>query len=482
MTELVEAGDAPVGALVARLRATFSTGATRPVSWRRAQLGALDEMLVAERAAIEDALRADIGRDPIQTYLAEVYAIEREVALARRNVARWSRPEAVRVPLVLQPGRATLVREPLGTVAVVGTWNYPVNLVLGPLTAALAAGNCAVVKPSELAPATASLLASIVPRYLDPAAVAVVTGGPEVVDALIDGGVDHVFFTGSSHVARLVMARAAATLTPVTLELGGKTPVYVDRDVDLAVAARRIVWGKLLNAGQSCIAPDYVLVERSRHGELLEALAAEIRGRFGSDPRMSPHLGRIIDDRHVARLAGLLEDHGGRVVCGGEIAPDERYVAPTLIDTPRTDSALMAEEIFGPLLPVLPVTGFDDAAEFVAERPVPLALYVFSTNRSATDAFLARARSGTVCVNTTMQHFAANTLPFGGLGESGFGRYHGRFGFEQLSQLRPVFRRPLRPDPRFVYPPYGPLKERLLRAALALRVPRFGGPGPRAGD
>lgn len=465
---------AAIPAVLARLRATFASGRTRTISWRRAQLDALGGMLRTQRRAVEEAVRADLGRDPIQTYLAEVYALEREIVFAHRNVARWSRPKRANVPVVLQPARAVLVPEPLGSVAIVGTWNYPINLVLGPLVAALAAGNCAVVKPSEFAPASAALLAEVLPRYLDPDVVAVATGGPEVADAIIDSGVDHVFFTGSSDAGRLVMARAAARLTPVTLELGGKSPVYVHADVDVTIAARRIVWGKLLNAGQSCIAPDFVLVERSRHADLLSALAAEVSRRFGPDPRANPHLARIVDQRHVERLARLLADHGGRVVCGGEIDHAQRYVAPTIIDQPRPDSALMSEEIFGPLLPVLPVEGFDDAAALLAGRSVPLALYVFSNDGPATEAFLAQARSGAVCVNTTMQHFAASTLPFGGLGESGFGRYHGRFGFDQLSHFRPVLRRPLRPDPGFVYPPYGTLKERLLRGGLALTVRRRG--------
>lgn len=470
MSSGTEPASAAIGATLDRLGATFASGRTRAVAWRLAQLDGLLALLGRERAAIEQALAVDLGRAPVESYLAEIFAIEREIALLRRGLPRWSRPERARVPLVLQPGRASLRREPLGTVAVIGPWNYPVNLVLVPLAAAVTAGNCVVVKPSEMAPATSSLLERLLPAYLDPDAVAVCPGGPETSEAIIDGGVDHVFFTGSGRVGALVMERAARRLTPVTLELGGKSPVYVDDSADIAVAARRIAWGKLINAGQSCIAPDFVLVAAARHDELVAALAGALRALYGDDPRASPDYGRIVNARHVDRLAELLEDHGGQVVVGGEVERAARYVAPTLIDRPAPDSALMREEIFGPLLPVLPVAGVAEAAAFLAARPSPLALYVFAGQRARADALVEQVRSGAVCINTTMHHFAAGTLPFGGVGASGMGRYHGRFGFEQLSQLRPVLERATRPDPAFAYPPFGQVKARLLRRGLRLPV------------
>lgn len=456
----------PATATLERLATSFLAGRTRPLSWRLDQLDGLEGLLARESGAIEEALAADLGRPPMEAFLADVYGTRQEVQALRRGLPRWSRPVRARTPLVLQPGRSRLFREPLGTVLVVGTWNYPVNLVLCPAAAALAAGNCVVLKPSEVAPATSALLADLVPRYLDPEAVAVLEGGPAVTEALIDGGVDHLFFTGSAPVGRIVMERAAKHLTPVTLELGGKSPVVLDERVDLEVAARRIAWGKLLNAGQSCIAPDYVLVPRRLADDLLGALDRAITALYGRDPSTSASFARIVNEAHLDRLGRLLAGHGGTVVRGGEVDRASRYLAPTVVWSPSPSSALMEEEIFGPVLPVLPVDGLAEAAAFLAARPVPLALYFFGEDREAAERFLAGSRSGTACVNTTMHQFASSSLPFGGLAASGTGRYHGRFGYEALSHLRPVLAKPARPDLTFAYPPFAGWKERLVRRAL----------------
>jgi aldehyde dehydrogenase (NAD+) len=367
---------------------------------------------------------------------------------------------------VLLPARAELRHEPLGVVLVVSPWNYPVNLLLVPLAAALAAGNCVVLKPSELAPRTSALLAALVPRYLDPAAVAVCEGGEEVTTALIDGGVDHLFFTGSPAVGRLVMARAALHLTPVTLELGGKSPAYVDASAKLEVAARRLVWGKFLNAGQTCIAPDYVLVHRDIADQLVEALAKMVGELYGPEPAKSPDYGRIVDERHLRRLEELLASSGGRVVRGGEVDYGTRYFAPTILTGVSSQSRLMQEEIFGPLLPVLTVEDESAALEEIASHPTPLCAYVFAEDGEILRRFAAGTRSGSVCANTTLEHFAASTLPFGGLGESGTGRYHGRFGFETFSQLRPVLVKATRPSLKIAHPPYSKFRRMLLRHLL----------------
>ncbi len=454
-------------AVVARLQATFGSGRTRDLDWRLTQLRALERMLGTEASALEDALFADLGRNGVESYLSEVYGPLREVRTLRRGLPRWSRPERVAVPSVLQPARSWLRREPLGTVLVVAPWNYPVNLSVVPLAAALAAGNCCAVKPSEHAPVTAALLAELLPRHLDPAAVAVCCGGPAVTEELVDGGVDHVLFTGSAAVGRLVAERAARRLVPVTLELGGKCPVVVDSAVDVDTAARRIAWGKLMNAGQSCVAPDYVLARPQVLPELVVALRRAVHRMYGPEPAASPDYARIVNDAHVERLAKLLEDHGGTVVEGGEVDRIRRYVAPTIVVEPDRESALMREEIFGPVLPVLAVRDLDEAAAFVRARPAPLTLYVFSPDRAATTRLLDVTRSGGVAINTTMHQFASSRLPFGGVGESGSGRYHGRFGYETFSQLRGVLDKPLRPDPPFTYPPYGRLRGRLLRRLLS---------------
>jgi aldehyde dehydrogenase (NAD+) len=446
-------------------RATFSTGVTTPIAWRKVQLRALEVMVNENAAAFEGALEADLGRPRAETFFAESALVLREAAGLRRHLDSWARTESVRTPPLLWPGRSRIRREPLGVVLIIGPWNYPINLVLVPLATALAAGNCAVVKPSEMAPATSATLAELIPRYLDSRAVAVLEGGPDVTEAAIDAGVDHVFFTGSAPVGQLVMERAAHHLTPVTLELGGKCPVIVDASVDLATAARRIAYGKFLNAGQSCIAPDYVLVQASVRDQLVGALIAATEEFYGPTPADSPDLARIVNARHLSRIAGLLEHHGGTVAYGGGVDVANGRVAPTIVVDPDRDSALMREEIFGPVLPVLAVDDVEDAIAELAGKPTPLTLYVFSTRRSAIDAIVERTRSGSVVVNATMLQFASSELPFGGVGLSGTGAYHGRFGFERLSQLRPVLERPQRVL-TFSEPPFHRARARLVVGVL----------------
>lgn len=451
-------------AAVARARAAFLSGRTRSLGWRLAQLDALDRLLRDSAETLVEAVVSDLGRSRTETYLTEVVSVQRELAALRRGLPRWLRDERAVTPLVLQPARSWIRREPLGVVGIVGPWNYPANLLLAPLAAALAAGNCAVVKPSEEAPATSAVLAALLPQALD--GVVVCEGGAEATEALIDADPDHLFFTGSPRVGRLVAARAAGRLIPVTLELGGKSPVVVDHTVDLAAAGFRIAWGKLLNAGQSCIAPDYVLVEADQAEALVDALASAVVTLYGPDPKQSPDYGRIVSDRHLMRLTRLLDGHGGRIAFGGEIDAAARYVAPTVVVDPAPDSPLLQEEIFGPVLPLVRVRGTDEAVAWIRERPSPLALYVFSEDRPTFERLVEATSSGTVCWNTTMHQFASSYLPFGGVGGSGTGAYHGRYGYERLSQLRPVLRKPLRPELPLAYPPYPRWKAGLLRATL----------------
>ncbi len=452
--------------VVARLRETFATGTTRLIAWRRAQLSALERMLDEQGGAIEEVLAQDLGKPPLEAYLSEIASTRAEIRALLAGLGRWSRPERVRLPVALQPGRAHVRREPLGVVLVIAPWNYPVNLVLAPLAAALAAGNCVVVKPSEVTARTSALLASLLPRYLDDRAVAVVEGGPEVNQALIAQRVDHVFFTGSSAVGRLVMQAAAAQLTPVTLELGAKSPAIVSRDANLAVAARRVAWGRFFNAGQTCVAPDYVLVERAVADAFTGLVADAVRAFYGADPRTSADFARIVDDRHLVRLAGLLEHHGGALVTGGVVEREARYVAPTVLRDVDPAAPVMQEEIFGPILPILPVEDLDEAVRFVAARPTPLTVYLFARDRRCARRVAAETRSGALSVNATLQHFAVPALPFGGLGESGIGAYHGRWGFEAFSHRRAVLARPARADLALLYPPYSRRAGAFLRRLL----------------
>ena len=442
--------DAP--ALVAELRASFARGTTRPEAWRRSQLRALADMLTREEARIFEALEADLRRCPTETFVGEVGFALGDVKHTLRHLGRWMRPEKVSSPLVNFKGSSRIHYEPLGVVLIIGPWNYPIQLLLAPLVAAIAAGNCAVVKPSELAPASSRLMAELLPRYLDPACIRLVEGGVSETTALLEQRYDHVFFTGSTRVGKIVYQAAARHLTPVTLELGGKSPCIVDRSVDLAVAARRIVWGKLFNAGQTCVAPDYVLVHEAQREPLLAALRQTVTDFYGADPRQSPDLPRIINQGHYERLVSYLEQ--GEVVFGGEHDAAERYVAPTVLAGPALDAPVMQDEIFGPILPVLPVASVDEAIAFVNERPKPLALYVFTERREVARAVIDRTSSGGACVNDTLSHLVVPDLPFGGVGDSGIGAYHGRHGFETFSHARGVVDRSTRIDLPLRYPPY----------------------------
>jgi aldehyde dehydrogenase (NAD+) len=336
-----------------------------------------------------------------------------------------------------------------------------VQLAIAPLAAAIAAGNCAVVKPSEVTPHVSAALARLVPKYLDREAVALVEGGVPETQALLAERWDHIFYTGNCRVGRIVMEAAAKHLTPVTLELGGKSPCIVDRDCDLDVAARRITWGKFLNAGQTCVAPDYVLVQEGRCDELVERMAHYVREFYGDDPKRSPDLARIVNDAHLDRLSKLLES--GKPVVGGQVDRAERYVAPTILRDVPPDAPAMQDEIFGPILPVLPFGDLDEAIAFVNARSKPLALYVFTARPEVEQAVLSRTSAGGVCVNAVLWHLGNPSLPFGGVGDSGMGTYHGRHGFLTFSHRKPVLKKSTRADPKVAYPPYTRFKKALLR-------------------
>ena len=447
---------------VSRLRATFESGHTRPLAWRRQQLQRLRRLVREHGDEFVAALRADFGKPELEARMMDIGQVPLEASLALRNLRRWTRPErAGGLPLL---GRSRIVREPLGVVLIIAPWNYPVGLLLSPLVGALAAGNCAVLKPSEVTAHTAEVLARRVPEYLDPSAVAVVTGGAHETQVLLEQRFDHIFYTGGGRVGRIVMKAAAETLTPVTLELGGKSPCIVDADVDVRVAARRIAWGKFLNAGQTCIAPDYVLVHERREEELVREIGAAIRAFYGDDPLASSDLAQVADARHFERITKLLA--GCEIAVGGRTDPARRRIEPTLLRNVSPEAPIMREEIFGPVLPVLAVRSIEEAVDFVNERDKPLALYVFSRDEEVQREVVERTSSGGVCVNGTILHLSNPAMPFGGVGESGMGAYHGRHSFETFSHRKSVLTRGLRFDPSFLYPPYAGWKTRLLRRFL----------------
>lgn len=419
-----------------------------------------------ESGALTDAMAADFGKPELEGWLTDIASVRRDIQGAARRLRSWAAPRRVAVPWTLQPGRADVVPEPLGAVLVIGPWNYPVRCLVLPLAFAIAAGNTVALKPSELAPATSALLAELIPAYLDERAVVVAEGGPEVAEGLLDQRWDHIFFTGGGRVGHLVMAAAARHLTPVTLELGGKNPAIVDHSGDLETAARRIVWGKFLNAGQTCVAPDYVLVHKSVEEPLVRALVHQVVSFYGADPRTSPALGRVVNHSHMRRLVEMLKATKGHVVIGGQADPAERYLSPTVITDVSWDDAVMKEEIFGPLLPVLTFESIDEALSQLSAREKPLALYLYARNTDLVDQVIARSSSGSVCVNHNAVQLAVPGLPFGGVGASGMGAYHGKAGFDTFSHAKAVLRRPARGELPFMYPPYTRAKRWVLRKVL----------------
>ncbi|MFJ9473427.1 aldehyde dehydrogenase family protein [Streptomyces mirabilis] len=456
---------APAAEAVARLRATFDTGRTKPVAWRKQQLQALRRLLTEQQDVFAQALQTDLGKSATESHMMEIGFLVREIDHTLRHLDRWLCPKRVAVPLSLVPAHAWTVREPLGVVLVISPWNYPVNLALAPVIGALAAGNSVVLKPSEVAPATSAVLAHWLPRVLDPQAVAVVEGGVEETTALLVQRFDHIFYTGNGTVGRIVMTAAARHLTPVTLELGGKSPAVVEPGADLATAARRIAWGKFMNAGQTCVAPDYVLAIGDAGAEIEAHLGDAIREMYGTDPARSNDYGNIINERHFDRLAGLLKD--GRTVVGGDHDRDARYIAPTVLADVDPDSAVMRDEIFGPILPIVRVPDLDAAIAFITGRDKPLALYAFTASKRSKRRLTAETSSGGLAFGVPTAQLGVAGLPFGGVGESGMGRYHGSYSLDTFSHIKSVLDKPLQLDTlRVAYPPYTRGKDRILRRIM----------------
>ncbi|MFF4442534.1 aldehyde dehydrogenase family protein [Streptomyces sp. NPDC001621] len=428
--------------VVARLRATFATGRTRPVAWRTAQLRRLRALLTERGADLAAALRADLGKSATEAYRTEIDFTVREIDHTLEHLDTWLRPEPALVPAHLgADATAWTQTDPLGVVLVIAPWNYPAQLLLAPMVGALASGNAVVAKPSELAPATSGALAELIPAYLDTDAVAVVEGGVPETTALLAERFDHVFYTGNGTVGRIVMRAAAEHLTPVTLELGGKSPVFVDRGTDLDTVADRLARGKFLNAGQTCVAPDYVLTDPGTAAALEAALVRAVEALYGTDPAASPEYGRIINERHFDRLNGLLGS--GRVAVGGVGDRTAKYLAPTVLADVEPDSPVMREEIFGPILPIVTVAGLDEAIAFINDRDKPLALYVFTESDDTRARIAAETSSGGLGYGLPLAHLTVSDLPFGGVGESGMGSYHGRWSIETFSHRKAVLSKPL---------------------------------------
>ncbi len=437
---------------VRRLRNFFNTGATKSYEWRVQQLNQLIKLLDEKQDELMDALMKDSGKAEFTAYSGDVLFARSEALFALKNLKKWMKPTKVKTQLMLLPAKSEIRCEPLGVILIIGAWNFPIHLTLGPLVGALSAGNCALIKPSEISPRVSALLAKYVPQYFAKDAVAVLEGGVAETTDILAQRFDKILYTGNSQVAKIVMTAAAKYLTPVTLELGGKNPCFVDKTCNLEVTANRIVDNKFSNAGQICVAPDYILVHEDIYAQFIEIVKNKITEFFGADPRTSNVYSRIINERHLGRLRAMLGS--GEIVCGGQIDERDNYLAPTVLKNVAEDSPVMQDEIFGPILPVFSYKNLDDAIAKVNQREKPLALYIFTEDDQMAEHVLANTSSGGVSVNAVMMHVANHRLPFGGVGQSGMDAYHGKFSFENLSHRKSILKKATWLDPRGTYPPF----------------------------
>lgn len=450
-------------AIMIKQRQFFATGATKDVKNRLKHLKKLKQAIKDNEDNICDALASDFGKSPFETYVSEIGTILVELGHTISHLKSWAKPKRGKTPISHLPGRSRVYAEPYGIVLVIAPWNYPFNLSMAPVIGALSAGNTLFLKPSGAAPATSRILYNILTGIFPTEWVAVFQE-EEVKKTILDLRYDYIFFTGGAEVGRMVMEKAAVHLTPLTLELGGKSPCIVMDDADFNIAARRVAWGKFFNCGQTCIAPDYLLITEKAKKPFFEAVQKEIKKFYGENPASSPDFARIINDRHWARVEKLL--HKGKIVIGGESDRKTRYIAPTIIDGISPKDPIMQEEIFGPVLPVLTITSLDDAINFINERPKPLALYLFTSKRKNSKRVINETSYGGGCINDTIKHFANGHIPFGGVGQSGMGSYHGKGSFDAFTHYKSVYYNVNFFDNPFIYAPYSKLAAKVIRSVV----------------
>ncbi|NXT32637.1 AL3B1 dehydrogenase, partial [Pelecanoides urinatrix] len=459
----------PYAGLVSHLRAAWLSGKTRPMEHRVAQLEALGRFLDEKKEEILEATALDMGKPPFEAEFSEVVLCKNELHDTLNNLSQWMKDKHVERNLVTQLDSAFIRKDPYGVVLIIAPWNYPVSLLLQPLIGAIAAGNCVVVKPSEITKNTERLMAEVLPGYLDKDCFAVVTAGVQETTRLLENKFDYIFFTGTASVGRIVMTAAAKHLTPVTLELGGKNPCYVSDTCDVQNVARRVAWGRFFNAGQTCVAPEYVLCSAEMQEKLLPALRTAITEFYGPNPQESPDFARMAGDKQFQRVQALLRS--GRVVIGGQTDEKERYIAPTVLVDLQPSDPVMQEEIFGPILPIVIVANVDEAIDFINSRERPLVVYAFSSDAKVVNQVLERTSSGGFCGNDTLMHVTLTSLPFGGIGDSGLGKYHGSFTFDTFTHRRGCLHRSMGREvfntPR--YPPYNRQKLGIIRAAAEVK-------------
>jgi len=447
--------------IIEQQREFFNTGETFSYQYRIEALKKLKESIIKHEAEIADALQKDLGKSATESYLSEIGMLLEDISYTLKHLGSWMKPKRQSTPMTISPASSKIVNCPYGVVLVIAPWNYPILLSLQPLVGALAAGNCCVLKPSELAPASADIIEKIVKELFPENYAAVVNGGVEVSKALLEQQFDYIFYTGNTNVGRIVMEKAAKYLTPVTLELGGKSPVVVSRNANLRLAARRIVFGKLMNLGQTCVAPDYVLVEREIHDQFVALLKEEIVKMYGKQPLNNKAYGKIINRRHYDRVCNLIDKD--KVVFGGKRDEASLRIEPTILDNVAPQDAVMAEEIFGPVLPIITIENLDEAFLFIQQRPHPLALYIFTEKKAEEDRFVDGLLFGGGCVNDVIVHLSNPNLPFGGIGPSGLGEYHGKATYDTFTHKKSIVKSATWIDMPLRYPPYTEKTDKMLR-------------------
>jgi acyl-CoA reductase-like NAD-dependent aldehyde dehydrogenase len=437
--------------IINKQRDFFKKGETKDVGFRLTQLKKLKQIIIENKEAIIKSLAADLNKPEFESYATEIASIK-EIDYAIKNISNWTKPRKAAISWDLFPYSARIYPEPLGLVLIIGPWNYPFQLIISPLVGSITAGNCSIIKPSELAPHTSRLASQLISKYFPSEYITVLEGGVETSQQLLAEKFDYIFFTGGTATGKIVMEAAAKHLTPVTLELGGKTPCIVDTEINLEHTIKRITWGKFINAGQTCIAPDYLLVNKKIKPYLVNGLKKCLQEFYGDNPATSPDFARIISKNHFDRLAKFLQC--GEIIAGGETNPEELYIAPTLLDHISLADPLMEEEIFGPILPIIEYTEIDEVISLINSKPKPLALYLFSDNNNLQQQILQETSSGSVCINDTVMQVAVSSLPFGGVGDSGIGSYHGKASFDTFSHYKSVLKNTFRLDLNWRYAPY----------------------------
>lgn len=455
---------AEIQKIVERQEKFFRSGTTLDTGFRLEVLKKLRELIRGSDKAINEALRLDLGKSPFETYASEQGLVLQEIGLMLRNLKRWSAPQRVYTPAVHWFARSYYLNQPYGRVLVISPWNYPFQLLFIPLVGAVAAGNCVLAKPSRHAVHTSRLMQKIISENFDPQHIAIIEGGGETNRILLETSFDYIFFTGSTSIGKKVMEAASQNLTPFSLELGGKSPVIIEPDVHPAQTARRIFWGKLLNAGQSCVAPDYLLVHEDIRDSLIREMDAYLKSVYGPDIKSNPDYARIINVPNAERLARLLE--GKKVLIGGQCDPGERYIAPTLVEIDDPEDDLLQEEIFGPILPLVTYRRLEEALSIIQGKPRPLALYIFTRSGKTRQKIIRSTQSGSGGINETVVHFVNPYLPFGGVGKSGMGRYHGKYSFDTFSYKRSFLDKATWLDVPVRYPPYRDFKVRLIKKLI----------------